>query len=56
MGGLPADEQPWSGRTHSLMIELPPLATVAFKLERQMRTQPAAAETNEAEAAPAIEP
>jgi len=35
MGGLEAAEQPWSGRTHSLMIELPPLATVAFKLDRR---------------------
>jgi 1,4-alpha-glucan branching enzyme len=34
MGGLQAAEQPWSGRTHSLMIELPPLSTMAFKLER----------------------
>ncbi|MDQ6623073.1 MAG: 1,4-alpha-glucan branching protein GlgB, partial [Verrucomicrobiota bacterium] len=34
MGGLEAADQTWSGRTHSLMIELPPLATLAFKLER----------------------
>src|SRR4051812_9008980 len=34
MGGLEATAQTWSGRTHSLMIELPPLATLAFKLER----------------------
>lgn len=34
MGGLQASDQTWSGRTHSLMIEVPPLATVAFKLER----------------------
>ena len=34
MGGLHASDQPWSGRTHSLMIEVPPLATLAFKLER----------------------
>ncbi len=33
-GGLPADAQEWQGRTHSLMIEVPPLATIAFKLER----------------------
>jgi 1,4-alpha-glucan branching enzyme len=45
MGGLRADEQPWSGRTHSLMIELPPLATVAFKLERT----PVSATAEEAE-------
>ncbi len=34
MGGLEADATPWQARTHSLMIEVPPLATVAFKLER----------------------
>ncbi|HEY0369617.1 MAG TPA: 1,4-alpha-glucan branching protein GlgB [Chthoniobacterales bacterium] len=34
MGGLEAAAQEWQGRTHSLMIEVPPLATVAFKLER----------------------
>ncbi|MBA3881873.1 MAG: 1,4-alpha-glucan branching protein GlgB [Chthoniobacterales bacterium] len=35
MGGLEADATPWQARTHSLIIEVPPLATVAFKLERQ---------------------
>jgi len=30
-GGLIADEQPWQGRSHSLPIDLPPLAVVAFK-------------------------
>ncbi|MGZ4986101.1 MAG: alpha amylase C-terminal domain-containing protein, partial [Chthoniobacterales bacterium] len=34
MGGLNASDAPWQGRTHSLMIEVPPLATLAFKLER----------------------
>ena len=34
MGGFDAEEFSWQGRTHSLMISLPPLATVAFKLER----------------------
>jgi len=34
MGGLEAAAQEWQGRTHSLMIEVPPLATVAFKLDR----------------------
>jgi len=34
MGGLEADATPWQARAHSLMIELPPLATIAFKLER----------------------
>jgi 1,4-alpha-glucan branching enzyme len=33
MGGFEAEDFPWQGRTHSLMISLPPLATVAFKLE-----------------------
>ena len=33
MGGLLAADFPWQARTHSLMIELPPLATVAFKWE-----------------------
>ena len=30
MGGLLAADFPWQARTHSLMIELPPLATVAL--------------------------
>jgi 1,4-alpha-glucan branching enzyme len=34
MGGFAADDFPWQGRTHSLLISLPPLATVAFKLEK----------------------
>jgi 1,4-alpha-glucan branching enzyme len=33
MGGLDACDEEWQGRTHSLMIEVPPLATIAFKLE-----------------------
>jgi 1,4-alpha-glucan branching enzyme len=33
MGGFEAEDFPWQGRTHSLMISLPPLSTVAFKLE-----------------------
>jgi 1,4-alpha-glucan branching enzyme len=33
MGGFEAEDFPWQGRTHSLMISLPPLATVAFKRE-----------------------
>ncbi|HEX8897963.1 MAG TPA: 1,4-alpha-glucan branching enzyme, partial [Chthoniobacterales bacterium] len=33
MGGFEAEDFPWQGRTHSLMISLPPLAAVAFKLE-----------------------
>jgi 1,4-alpha-glucan branching enzyme len=31
MGGFEAEDFPWQGRTHSLMVSLPPLATVAFK-------------------------
>ncbi len=34
MGGLQAAAAEWQGRTHLLMIEVPPLATLAFKLER----------------------
>ena len=34
MGGFEAEDFAWQGRTHSLMITLPPLATVAFKLDR----------------------
>jgi hypothetical protein len=34
MGGFEAEDFAWQARTHSLMITLPPLATVAFKLER----------------------
>jgi 1,4-alpha-glucan branching enzyme len=34
MGGFAAEDFPWQGRTHSLLISLPPLATVAFKLEK----------------------
>jgi 1,4-alpha-glucan branching enzyme len=34
MGGFEAEDYPWQGRTHSLMISLPPLAVVAFKLEK----------------------
>jgi 1,4-alpha-glucan branching enzyme len=33
MGGFEAEDFAWQGRTHSLMISLPPLAAVAFKLE-----------------------
>jgi 1,4-alpha-glucan branching enzyme len=35
IGGFEAEDFPWQGRTHSLMISLPPLATVAFKLEAE---------------------
>lgn len=40
MGGLEAAAAEWQGRTHSLMIEVPPLATVAFKLERPQAGEP----------------
>ncbi len=33
MGGFEAETTPWQGRTHSLMVSLPPLATIAFKRE-----------------------
>jgi 1,4-alpha-glucan branching enzyme len=33
MGGFEAEDFPWQARTHSLLISLPPLATVAFKLD-----------------------
>ncbi len=33
MGGFEAEDAPWQGRTHSLMVSLPPLATIAFKRE-----------------------
>ena len=36
MGGFEAEDFSWQGRTHSLMISLPPLATVAFKLEESV--------------------
>ena len=35
MGGFEAEETPWQGREHSLLITLPPLATVAFKRETE---------------------
>jgi 1,4-alpha-glucan branching enzyme len=33
-GGAQSENTPWMAREHSIMIQLPPLATVAFKLER----------------------
>jgi len=32
-GGVTSENVPWMAREHSLLIQLPPLATVAFKLE-----------------------
>ena len=36
MGGFEAEDFAWQGRMHSLMISLPPLATVAFKREEKL--------------------
>jgi 1,4-alpha-glucan branching enzyme len=33
-GGVQSENIPWMAREHSILIHLPPLATVAFKLER----------------------
>jgi 1,4-alpha-glucan branching enzyme len=33
-GGIRSENVPWMAREHSILIHLPPLATVAFKLER----------------------
>ncbi len=33
MGGFDAESFEWQGRTHSLLLSLPPLATIAFKRE-----------------------
>jgi 1,4-alpha-glucan branching enzyme len=33
-GGVQSENTPWMAREHSVMIHLPPLATVAFKLEK----------------------
>jgi 1,4-alpha-glucan branching enzyme len=34
LGGVRTQDVPWMGREHSILIHLPPLATLAFKLER----------------------
>jgi 1,4-alpha-glucan branching enzyme len=34
LGGVQSGDAPWGGREHSLIVNLPPLSTVAFKLER----------------------
>jgi 1,4-alpha-glucan branching enzyme len=34
LGGVHSEASQWMGREHSIIIHLPPLATVAFKLER----------------------
>jgi 1,4-alpha-glucan branching enzyme len=33
-GGVQTEDVPWMGRQHSILIHLPPLATLAFKLQR----------------------
>jgi len=33
LGGVRSEDRQWMGREHSVLIQLPPLATVAFKLE-----------------------
>ena len=33
--GLPPTDEPWQGREHSLYVNLPPLATVALKKEKE---------------------
>ena len=33
LGGAQSENTPWMAREHSILIQLPPLATVAFKLE-----------------------
>jgi 1,4-alpha-glucan branching enzyme len=33
-GGARSEDVPWMAREHSILIQLPPLATLAFKLER----------------------
>ena len=35
MGGFEAEDFPWQGRTHSLLVSLPPLATIAFKVKAE---------------------
>jgi 1,4-alpha-glucan branching enzyme len=34
LGGVQTQDVPWMGREHSILIHFPPLATLAFKLER----------------------
>jgi 1,4-alpha-glucan branching enzyme len=34
LGGLQSEAHEWMGREHSILIHLPPLATLAFKLEK----------------------
>jgi 1,4-alpha-glucan branching enzyme len=39
LGGMYADEFPWQGRSHSLCLRLPPLATIGFKLRVTQSSQ-----------------
>ena len=34
LGGVQTQDVPWMGRQYSILVHLPLLATVAFKLER----------------------
>jgi 1,4-alpha-glucan branching enzyme len=34
LGGMQTQDVPWMGREHSILIHLPPLATLAFKLQK----------------------
>jgi len=34
LGGIQTEDVPWMGRQYSILIHLPPLATLAFKPER----------------------
>jgi len=34
LGGVQTEDVPWMGHEHSILINLPPLATLAFKLDR----------------------
>jgi len=34
LGGVHSEAREWMGRAHSILIHLPPLATLAFKLEK----------------------
>ena len=34
MGGQHAEQMPWQARSHSLLLRLPPLSTIGFKLHR----------------------
>jgi 1,4-alpha-glucan branching enzyme len=34
LGGVQTEDVPWMGRDYSILVHLPPLATVALKLDR----------------------